>query len=490
MLGLELNSDTVVQNGELNESLLLDANAQADAQQPKEEATLTLQEIEKLDAAAAGGETTPADGSSGVLLARLEDRTGAEVDINTDLRDTSTLSTLGTVETAQIVESAPIVNSAPTINASSIITGAVTETGIAADATAVAGVLSATGTLTSSDVDADATATWTRTGTETSTYGTFALGTNGAWTYDLLNNASVDSLKQGQIVTETYAVKVSDGLGGVATQTVTITINGTNDADPTLTVNTHNIDEASGKTVSDTISFTHDIALVALTINGHDVTHVNSSDSNTFVTIIGNEGTLVINGYDATNKTISYSYTEDGNSEIHNSANNNIFDEFVVYIKDIEGDSVTENLKITINDDVPTIIVPDEISILDAATSPNVTRDLNFSAGADGVGNVTFDITNGQLATDSKNGAALTYNGKELYLYYGTDESIIYASTASTEAIANISDTTTTGFWIDINPVDGIYTMHSNGIIGNGTAISAPCDGVAALKSATKSEIV
>ena len=95
MLGLELNSDTVVQNGELNESLLLDtvSSAQPDAQQPNPDATLTLQEIEKLDAAAAGGETTPADGSSGVLLARLEDRTGAEVDINTDLRDTSTLCT-------------------------------------------------------------------------------------------------------------------------------------------------------------------------------------------------------------------------------------------------------------------------------------------------------------------------------------------------------------------------------------------------------------
>lgn len=115
MLGLELNSDTVVQNGELNESLLLDSNAQADAQQPKEEATLTLQEIEKLDAAAAGGETTPSDGSSGVLLARLEDRTGAEVDINTDLRDTSTLDALTAVETAEIIESAEIIETAEVI---------------------------------------------------------------------------------------------------------------------------------------------------------------------------------------------------------------------------------------------------------------------------------------------------------------------------------------------------------------------------------------
>ncbi len=49
MLGLELNSDTVVKNVELNESLLLDTatNNQPDAQQPNPDATLTLEEIEK-----------------------------------------------------------------------------------------------------------------------------------------------------------------------------------------------------------------------------------------------------------------------------------------------------------------------------------------------------------------------------------------------------------------------------------------------------------
>ncbi|MDD2292165.1 MAG: hypothetical protein PHV52_07795, partial [Aliarcobacter sp.] len=112
MLGLELNSDTVVKNVELNESLLLDTatNNQPDAQQPNPDATLTLQEIEKLDAAAAGGETTPADGTSGVLLARLEDRTGAEVDINTDLRDTSDLGTSTAAQTAEIIEAAPLLD--------------------------------------------------------------------------------------------------------------------------------------------------------------------------------------------------------------------------------------------------------------------------------------------------------------------------------------------------------------------------------------------
>ncbi len=86
--------------------------------------------------------------------------------------------------------------------------------------------------MTSTDVDDDATATWARTGSESSAYGTFTLNEDGSWTYDL-DGADVDSLKQGETITETYAVQVSDGLGGVAPSSVTITINGTNDV-PTI----------------------------------------------------------------------------------------------------------------------------------------------------------------------------------------------------------------------------------------------------------------
>uniref|UniRef100_UPI004047ACDB VCBS domain-containing protein n=1 Tax=Shewanella sp. TaxID=50422 RepID=UPI004047ACDB len=125
-------------------------------------------------------------------------------------------------------------NDAPVLTSTvASLAGAVTAAGIAADGSAVAGVLQATGTLAATDVDADATAVWTRTGTEASSYGTFVMGATGTWTYNL-DGQNVQSLKQGQTVNETYAVQVSDGLGGVATQDVTITIKGTNDA-PVLT---------------------------------------------------------------------------------------------------------------------------------------------------------------------------------------------------------------------------------------------------------------
>jgi Ca2+-binding RTX toxin-like protein len=115
------------------------------------------------------------------------------------------------------------------------------------------------------------------------------------------------------------------------------------------------------------------------------------------------------------------------------------------------------------------LLIPDEIHVEDKATSPDVTRDLNFVTGVDGVGNVVFQITEGTPATDLA-GNLLTFNGVQLYLYYGADQTVLIASTSTTKAGIT---TANTGFWIDIDPAADTYTMHSNGVIENGTSISS-----------------
>ena len=50
-----------------------------------------------------------------------------------------------------------------------------------------------------------------------------------AWNFQVANDA-IQYLGQGDSLTQTYAVSVNDGHGGVASQNVAITINGTNDA--------------------------------------------------------------------------------------------------------------------------------------------------------------------------------------------------------------------------------------------------------------------
>lgn len=65
-------------------------------------------------------------------------------------------------------------------------------------------------------------------------YGTLNIGQSGTWNY-LLNNglASTQSLSEGQHVTDTFNVKVTDQFGAFDTQTITIDVIGTNDG-PTV----------------------------------------------------------------------------------------------------------------------------------------------------------------------------------------------------------------------------------------------------------------
>src|SRR5204862_5625043 len=56
------------------------------------------------------------------------------------------------------------------------------------------------------------------------TYGTFSIGTNGAWTYTAAS--AYDNLNVGQSISDTFTVSAADGTA----TTVQVTINGSNDA--------------------------------------------------------------------------------------------------------------------------------------------------------------------------------------------------------------------------------------------------------------------
>ena len=127
-------------------------------------------------------------------------------------------------------------NDVPTVtNGAGALAGSVTEAGANDDGTAVAGTSTASGTLIATDVDANATQTWTIEVSPSTTYGSIAINpTTGVCTYTLDNSlAATQALKEGEVVTQTYTARVTDDKGAVVDQTVTVTINGTNDA-PTV----------------------------------------------------------------------------------------------------------------------------------------------------------------------------------------------------------------------------------------------------------------
>jgi VCBS repeat-containing protein len=91
------------------------------------------------------------------------------------------------------------------------------------------GVPTATGLLTDTDVDDPSNTFVAVTSPQPSDhgYGSFAMTTDGLWTYTLDNaNCAVQALNVGQTLTDTFVVKTVDGTA----QTVAITIEGSNDA--------------------------------------------------------------------------------------------------------------------------------------------------------------------------------------------------------------------------------------------------------------------
>ncbi|MDR1659886.1 MAG: VCBS domain-containing protein, partial [Desulfovibrio sp.] len=73
-----------------------------------------------------------------------------------------------------------------------------------------------------------------RGGISASDFGEFTLDpASGEWTFEPVTpeqNSAINSLAEGETLTLTFPVQASDGKGGVTTETVTVTITGTNDA--------------------------------------------------------------------------------------------------------------------------------------------------------------------------------------------------------------------------------------------------------------------
>ncbi|MEH2476841.1 VCBS repeat-containing protein [Nitrobacteraceae bacterium AZCC 2146] len=146
------------------------------------------------------------------------------LNVGQTLTDTFTVHTVdGTAQVVTVTINGT--NDAAVISGTAI--GSVIEAGGVGNA--IAGSLTATGTLTDTDVDntpnlfAAVTAGMTSSGG----YGTFGMTTGGAWTYTLNNsNSTVQGLNVGQTLTDSFTAVSFDG---TASQTVTVTINGTND---------------------------------------------------------------------------------------------------------------------------------------------------------------------------------------------------------------------------------------------------------------------
>ncbi|WP_415901716.1 retention module-containing protein [Neptuniibacter sp. QD29_5] len=108
-------------------------------------------------------------------------------------------------------------------------------------------------------------------------------------------------------------------------------------------------------------------------------------------------------------------------------------------VTDADGDEATAEYDLganvfSIEDDGPSEFHPDKAHVIldvssDSFTEQEITQTLNFDPGTDGLGDLTFNIQNGQLFKDSE-GNQLFLDNKELYLYYGENEGELIARTS------------------------------------------------------------
>ncbi|HWK68866.1 MAG TPA: VCBS domain-containing protein, partial [Rhizobiaceae bacterium] len=217
------------------------------------------------------------------------------------------------------------------------------------------------------------------------------VATASGWTYKVAN-ADVQFLGAGETVTFSYAVTVADNHGGSDTETVAITITGTNDA-PVLTVDQAGgvTEDAAAPTLSDsgTLSFTD--------VDARD-THTVTAASNNDVSWSG--GSLS----DAQKSALTAGFVATANGWTYKVANadvqflgagETVTLSYAVTVADNHGVSDSETVTITITgtNDAPVLTGSLNATVAEGGTHTLTFAELGYSDPDDVASGVTFSVS-------------------------------------------------------------------------------------------------
>lgn len=318
--------------------------------------------------------------------------------------------------------------------------GSVTEAG-----DGVSGTATTTGTLSASDKDSGDTLNWSLDKTS-GTYGNILI-VNGVWTYTLDNTkAATQALKSGDKVVETFIATVSDGKGGTSSQTITIEVNGSNDAPtfsntaPTITYNGSTVDENS---LTGNIGATDDTGNhIVYSIDGQVE---DNSDPDFTHSKTGDYGTLYIN-----ENTGAYKFVP--NSDAINGADSTVFEEFKFNATNDLGISNSQSLTINIigTNDAPVISIGSNdsagktiyetnttlstngtLSVMDFDKNQTVSVSLDSVNVTGNKNSISDDIFKNMLNITSSNGVInwVFNSGTQYFDYLSSNETLILTYT-------------------------------------------------------------
>ena len=324
-----------------------------------------------------------------------------------------------------------------------------------------------------------------------STYGTVVLGDDGSYRFVLDNTRpATQALNAGEVVSETFTYTIRDADGDTDTATLILRVAGADDGavlsglnatGGEILVSDANLADGSAANVAlltQTGSFTFSApdGVQSLTVGGSALISggVLAGTLPTLTSGLGNTLTITGVSYDpATGSgTVFYSYTLLDNEMHTQPANDTALSEsFAVELIDDSGSTTSQNLDVTILDDVPQAFLPEHGMLIDqVAATRTITEDLRFAeaAGADGVGDVvfvpTFGTAEGDAARDGSGHLITLFNPdtgteEQLYLHYSTDGHTLEAITAGGRV----------GFTMVLDTATDTYTLTTLGVLSNDT---------------------
>ncbi|MEI9419035.1 beta strand repeat-containing protein, partial [Mesorhizobium sp. Cs1321R2N1] len=316
-------------------------------------------------------------------------------------------------------------------------------------------------TYTIKDGDGD-----TSTATVTLNVQTNTVPSGGGTASLTLNEAALDTTQDASLPADLHAGVVtgtnpgSRGETAQANSGITFTSSGeaisVAFADPT---------DAS-KWVAPTVSglasgYTLSWSLVGGELVGHLIQTVGSVDLGAFVYL------ALSNTNAAANSSLTPVVTATLTDQLQHAAGsgNIAINGLQVVATDTSGDHVSGAVNLTVLDDAPLPFKPDTIFV-DNASHATLTEQINFgpSAGADGIGSVVFNVTDGGAVTDTT-GLNIFLNGEQVF-FHVTDAHTVEGRTSA----ANGSDL---AFTATLDPVTDTWTYAQTGSLFAGSQFSS-----------------